>query len=391
MPIADDSPSDDDIFFEEQITIETKAATKTDAEIVEVSETVIEEDVTPRPKFKSPRGYWLAAIEYLQEGEEEDALWALEQALTLKPSSKISKILLSQIESDAINVLGEESFEYTIQYGDSLSKLAKTYLKDPLQFYILAKYNQISNPSRLIIGQTINIPGVQTSVETVEVAENTKIQVKPEVAIEETSAEVKLSSLDSLSSIEVEKLLQNEEFDALIDLLVENNEVKTTEEKSDKLLVQAYYLKAQKLLSNNKISEAKILLLKAADIEPDNVQINMALIDMDESDEAQMLVNQALKAHAANSPIEAYELINRALIIQPNFQEAIAKKEEMKKSLSLYYYKHALMAQRRHELNKAVRYWDEVLALDENNENAKLYRAKSISLQSKMKKFVSAS
>ena len=145
LPVADDMSSDDDIFFEEEVTVETKAATKTDAEIIEVTETVVEEDVKPRPTFRGARGYWLAAIEYLQEGEEDDAIWALEQALELKPASKVSKNLLNQIESDAINILGEESFEYKIQYGDSLSKLAKIYLNDPLQFYILAKYNQISN------------------------------------------------------------------------------------------------------------------------------------------------------------------------------------------------------------------------------------------------------
>ena len=121
----------------------------------------IEEEAKPRVSFNNARGYWLAAIEYLQVGEEDDAEWALEQALILKPGSNISKVLLHQIESDAINVLGEDYFEYKIQRGDSLSKLAKDYLNDPLKFYILAKYNDISNPSRLIIGQSINIPGHQ--------------------------------------------------------------------------------------------------------------------------------------------------------------------------------------------------------------------------------------
>ena len=132
------------------------------------------------------------------------------------------------------------------------------------------------------------------------------------------------------------------------------------------------------------------MLTKAVVIEPDNVKVNMALIDMDDSTEALKLTEQSVKALMANSPIEAYELINRALIMQPDLVAVIEKHQEIKRKLSLYYYKRALMAQRRQELDKAIGYWDKVLALDENNQNAKLYRAKSIELQSKMKKFVSA-
>ena len=387
IPVTENSASDDDIFFEEKVIVETQAATKTDAEIIEVTEPVVEEYVEPRPTFNTARGYWLAAIEYLQVGEEEDAEWALEQALILKPGSKISKTLLHQIESDAINVLGEDYFEYKIQRGDSLSKLAKVHLKDPLKFYILAKYNQISNPSRLVIGRSINIPGIKPEpalkVETPSVPVESAIIENLELA--NVDAKLETSMLDDTT-----QLFQNEQYDAAIDLLSDSEEINESKVESNRLLVKSYYSKAQQLLSDGDKSKAKLLLLKAADIEPDNIQVNMALIDMDESNEAQQLVDQSIKALAANSPIEAYELINRALQIQPDFVTAIEKQKEIKQSLSMYYYKHALMAQRRQELDKAVKYWDEVLALDENNENAKLYRAKSISLQTKMKKFVSA-
>ena len=387
IPVTENSASDDDIFFEEKVTIETQAATKTDAEVIEVVEPVVEEYVEPRPTFNTARGYWLSAIEYLQVGEEEDAEWALEQALILKPGSKISKTLLHQIESDAINVLGEDYFEYTIQRGDSLSKLAKEYLNDPLKFYILAKYNQISNPSRLVIGRSINIPGIKLEpsilVETPTISIDSVVTKNSEPEIADVTLET--SMLD-----EATVLFQNEQYDEAIDLLSNSEEIVASKIESDKLLVRSYYLKAQQLISNGERTEAKLVLLKAAEIEPDNIQVNMALIDMDESNEAQQLVDQSIKALAANSPIEAYELINRALQIQPDFVTAIDKQKEIKQSLSMYYYKHALMAQRRQELDKAVKYWDEVLALDENNENAKLYRAKSIALQTKMKKFVSA-
>ncbi len=50
-------------------------------------------------------------------------------------------------------------FRYTVQRDDSLSKIAQQYLGDRFRFHILAKYNDISNPSKLAAGQVIKIPG----------------------------------------------------------------------------------------------------------------------------------------------------------------------------------------------------------------------------------------
>ena len=52
-------------------------------------------------------------------------------------------------------------FRYTVQPADTLSKLAQQYMGDRFRFWILAKYNDIANPSRLAAGQVIKIPGRQ--------------------------------------------------------------------------------------------------------------------------------------------------------------------------------------------------------------------------------------
>src|SRR5262249_22265555 len=61
--------------------------------------------------------------------------------------------------ADAQKELGAQFFRYTVQRDDSLSKLAQQYLGDRFRFYILAKYNDIANPSRLAAGEVIKIPG----------------------------------------------------------------------------------------------------------------------------------------------------------------------------------------------------------------------------------------
>jgi len=67
--------------------------------------------------------------------------------------------MTEQISADAQKELGTVFFRYTVQRDDSLSKLAQSYLGDRFRFYILAKYNDMANPSRLATGQVIKIPG----------------------------------------------------------------------------------------------------------------------------------------------------------------------------------------------------------------------------------------
>lgn len=101
----------------------------------------------------------LQAVDSLQNGDETNARLALEKAVALDPSNDLARKLLDQIKADAQAELGSTFFRYTVQRDDSLSKLAQTYLGDRFRFYILAKYNDISNPSRLGAGQVIKIPG----------------------------------------------------------------------------------------------------------------------------------------------------------------------------------------------------------------------------------------
>jgi LysM repeat protein len=103
----------------------------------------------------------ISAIDMLQNGDEANARATLEKATTLDPANDLAKKLLDQIKADAQAELGPTFFRYTVQRDDTLSKIAQAYLGDRFRFYILAKYNDIANPSRLSAGQVIKIPGRQ--------------------------------------------------------------------------------------------------------------------------------------------------------------------------------------------------------------------------------------
>jgi len=118
-----------------------------------------EPQLSPAQAKAAAQKLTIESISQLQNGDEAAAQKLLEQALTLDPSSDLAKKLMEQIKADAQKELGPTFFRYTVQRDDSMSKIAQQFLGDRYKFHILAKYNDISNPSKLAAGQVIKVPG----------------------------------------------------------------------------------------------------------------------------------------------------------------------------------------------------------------------------------------
>ena len=116
-------------------------------------------EISPAQAKAQAQKLALEAVDRLQNGDEAAARQLLSQAQALDPSNDIARKMSEQISADAQKELGSVFFRYTVQRDDSLSKLAQAYLGDRFRFYILAKYNDMPNPSRLAAGQVIKIPG----------------------------------------------------------------------------------------------------------------------------------------------------------------------------------------------------------------------------------------
>jgi LysM repeat protein len=108
---------------------------------------------------KTARQYVREGYRLLLVGKERQARRALRAALRQAPNHKQATMFLQHIEADPAAVFGSASLPYRIQPNDTMSGLAQRFLGDPLQFYLLAKYNNLSNPSRIEAGQIIKIPG----------------------------------------------------------------------------------------------------------------------------------------------------------------------------------------------------------------------------------------
>ncbi|MEP7182623.1 MAG: LysM domain-containing protein [Betaproteobacteria bacterium] len=116
-------------------------------------------ELTPAQAKAQAQKLALEAVDQLQNGDEGTARATLDRALALDTGNDLAKKMLDQANADAQKELGATFFRYTVQRDDSLSKLAQQFLGDRFRFYILAKYNDIANPSRLGAGQVVKIPG----------------------------------------------------------------------------------------------------------------------------------------------------------------------------------------------------------------------------------------
>jgi hypothetical protein len=103
------------------------------------------------------------ALKSLQNGDAERARVELTQYVAEQPKNKTGTGLLAQIETPIEKYYPRDNFPVTIKSGESLSTIAQSYLGDPLQFYALARYNQIQVPSRVSVGQTIRVPKTQAA------------------------------------------------------------------------------------------------------------------------------------------------------------------------------------------------------------------------------------
>jgi tetratricopeptide (TPR) repeat protein len=142
----------------------------------------------------------IEAVDFLQNGDEASARRTLEQVQALDPSNDLARKLMDQIKADPQKELGTVFFRYTVQRDDSLSKLAQQYMGDRFRFHILAKYNDIPNPSRLAAGQVIKIPG-RAPVAAAQAATATAPALppvpRPGAAAESNDEAAKLASIDN--------------------------------------------------------------------------------------------------------------------------------------------------------------------------------------------------
>lgn len=99
------------------------------------------------------------ALIALNAGQVAAARVGIVDMLAQMPGDRVASDLLRQIDTDPKVVLGERSFAYEIRPHETLSMIARKFLRDSNRFWALARYNNIAVPSSAAAGQVIQVPG----------------------------------------------------------------------------------------------------------------------------------------------------------------------------------------------------------------------------------------
>ncbi|MFO8005403.1 tetratricopeptide repeat protein [Thioalkalivibrio sp.] len=97
-------------------------------------------------------------VQLLQEGQQDRARSALDRILADEPDNRAARNLREQLSGDPRVILGDDHFEHTVAPGETLAGLAREHLGDAYRFVILARYNDLARPDRLLVGQQLRIP-----------------------------------------------------------------------------------------------------------------------------------------------------------------------------------------------------------------------------------------
>jgi len=155
--------------------------------------------VMPVEETLTVKEYIRRGVSYLEVGNDIDARKDFVKALDLEPENKTAAFMLEQIDADPEQYLGRDYFTYTVRRGQVLSTIANRFLGNSLKFYILARYNNIPNPSVIEVGQVLRIPGKSRP----------KPPPKPEV-VDEPEPEETITAIEQ--PIETEEQIEEDEF-----------------------------------------------------------------------------------------------------------------------------------------------------------------------------------
>jgi LysM repeat protein len=106
-----------------------------------------------------------AIVQLLNSGQKDEAKKRVRAALKRDSNNASFRVLSDSIDKDPKELLGPDSFSYTVRSGDTMIGLAQRFLGNRLKAYQLARYNGVEVPQSLAIGQVLRIPGEPPRIE----------------------------------------------------------------------------------------------------------------------------------------------------------------------------------------------------------------------------------
>jgi tetratricopeptide (TPR) repeat protein len=366
-----------------------------DSSVGKVASPVINKQIFTAEAGLTARQRFSKALEKLENGEEGQALAELEAYLIDVPRSNSARNLVEQISTDSSQYFPSDNFKVNLTSGASLSTLAKKYLGSALKFYALAKYNNISNPSRVNIGQEIKIPSTQLARTQrdadnsldIETLEEKNEQSNDELAVTKEASDAQNTANDALDVLDdkSESVDLSESVPVLADVIP----------SAPKETAESILSDLQELTQNNDYSAAieKVTQLKTFG-QFNTLERELAIAtytgrakEIAETDNilAATYYAQVGKLNLAEEEtFTAFENFRMATDLDENNDQAMEEMLVLQKEIADKYHREASSAFRRQDLDLAIEKWDMVLSVNPDHSSAKLYRAQALDLKRKL-------
>ena len=322
-----------------------------------------------------------AAIDYLEQGQPRQAQDMLKAYLKESPRSTNAKDLLAQITTPSKDYFPERYITVNLASGQSLSTLSRQYLGSAFKFYALAKYNNISNPSKVNIGQSINIPLTASTQAYLKKQEQKR---QAEVARAKAEAEKK--------SQELAKQKEALEKQKAMEAAPEEPEVVEPELTPSLLMTQLTQLVAS---SEYATAVKKLEHLKSfGELNRDARQLAISalvghgheLADTDKLMASDRFTEAGQFELNNGDNMAALANFTLAAELDPGNEVALEDKMLLQREIADKYHREASSAFRRQELDMAIAGWNKVLEVDPEHSSARVYLQQAIELQDRLRK-----
>ncbi|WP_019623836.1 LysM peptidoglycan-binding domain-containing protein [Thioalkalivibrio thiocyanoxidans] len=277
-------------------------------------------------------------IEALQEGDIERADPALDRFLEGEPGHRVARSLRAQLDAEPREELGSAYFSHTVEPGETLGQLARRYLGDANRFLILARYNDIERPSRLLAGQRLRIP---------------------ETAAREASAD------------------DAEGLDEQLTALGGGDDE------------EAYLRAIEADLEAGRYEDARDGVRQAGAL-TDNGLHAQRLEKLEREATSRYWGQRGDEARDAGDTEAALAAYGRALEADPELDDAREARGELRDKRKEELHSAAIRRYRNQDLEEAIALWDEALELDPEFEAARGYRLRALELQRRLERLGSS-
>lgn len=278
-----------------------------------------------------------SALVLLEQGHAGEARAQLVRAIEQSPdTSEFASRLMRQLDEDPETLLGEDSFEYRVKPGESLSLLANRYLGDEFLFYALARYNGIDVPGRVPVGQALKIP-IRPSAASAEIT--------PEPVPDNAPATIQPTGIPS------------------------NDQIPTR----DSVAGRIHVLRAEKLAQQGDVPAARERLELARQFVASDPELNRRIDSMEadlDRQEADFLVHQAKAALATGDTERAHQHLTRSVKLDPGRQDARDLQASTRRQLVDEYHRVALGHLNAGQECSAMDLWNRILDVEPGNQDA---------------------